>query len=159
MSDGPRARPLTCPDSNMPQTTIVRLMLAAAFGAVAAVSLPGVSGAQEAARPIPRGGRWQLRLAGGAYLFDVRPLRATGDSLVVARLDSAPAAHTVAVTEIEELRLVQPSLLRFQSGAESPFGELAGSEDVVFSLTGVDAAERRRILEEVLLAAAEPAGR
>lgn len=136
-------------------------MLAAACSVVAAATVPAVSAAQEAAaRPIPRGGRWQLRLASGAYLFDVRPLRATTDSLVVARLDSAPPApHTVALAEIDELRLVQPSLLRFQSGAESPFGELGGAEDVVFSLTGVDGAERRRILDEVLRAAAEPAGR
>lgn len=141
----------------MPQRKFACLMLAAVLGAAA---VPAGAAAQDAARPIPRGGRWQLRLASGAYLFDVRPVRATADSLVVARLDSAPAApRTVALADIEELRLVQPSLLRFQSGAESPFGELGGSDDVVFSLAGVDGAERRRILDEVLRAAAEPAGR
>lgn len=140
--------------------SFLRLVLAATLGTVAAVALPRPVAAQDAARPIPRGGRWQLRLAGGAYLFDVRPVRATADSLVVARLDSAPAPpQAVPLAQIEELRLVQPTLLRFQSGADSPFGELAGSEDVVFSLAGVDAAERRRIVDEVLRAAAEPARR
>ena len=143
-----------------PRPPLLRFVLAAALGAAASAALPRAVPAQEAARPIPRGGRWQLRLVSGGYLFDVRPLRATADSLVVARLDTTPApARAVSLSEIEELRLIQPSLLRFQSGAENPFGELGGSEDVVFSLAGVDPAERRRIVDEVLRAAAEPAGR
>ena len=124
-----------------------------AGAALVAALLPAALGAQASARAIPRADRWQVRLAGGAYVFDVRPVRATGDSLVVARLDTAPAvSRSLALAEIEELRLVQPSLLTFQSGAESPFGELAGASDVVFSLTGVDAAERRRIVAEVIAA-------
>jgi hypothetical protein len=136
-----------------------RVALAAAACCIAA-ALPAAAWAQDAARPIPRGGRWQLRLTNGGYLFDVRPVSAAGDSLVVARLDTAPAVtRALALAEVEELRLVQPSTLRFQAGAESPFGELVGADDVVFSLAGVAADERRRIVDEVLRAAASPGAR
>jgi hypothetical protein len=115
-----------------------------------------------AAPAIPRGNRWQLQLTSGAYLFDVRPLRAAGDSLVVTRLDSTPAPPvTLALAEIEELRLVQPTELSFVGlgggRAQNPYGELMGAGDVVFPLAGVDAAERRRIVAEVVRAAAVPA--
>ena len=122
-----------------------------ARAALAAALFPAAAAAQAAAPTLPRADRWQLKLATGSYLFDVRPVRATPDSLTVARLDTAASA-TLALDQIEELRLVQPSTLRFQTGAPSPFGELVGADDVVFTLIGVDAAERRRIVDEVLRA-------
>ncbi len=129
----------------------VNAILVATLGAAA---FPALCAAQSGTPPLPRDGRWQLRLASGVYLFDVRPVHAAGDSLVVARLDTLPAAtQAVAIADIAELRLVQPSTLQFQTGAESPFGELVGAGDVIFSLTGVNAAERRRIVDEVLRAA------
>ena len=133
-----------------------------ALAALAAALLPAVAAAQAAGQPLARADRWQLKLASGSYLFDVRPTRATPDSLTVARLDTAGSA-TLGLDQIEELRLVQPSMLRFQTGAPSPFGELVGADDVVFTLAGVDGAERRRIVDEVLrasrTAAAAPATR
>lgn len=132
--------------------------IALAVGLLAAASSPVQAQGTSATPPLPRGARWQLRLASGTYLFDVRPVRATTDSLVVARLDTAAAAtRTVALDDVEELRLVQPSMLDFQTGAQSPFAEIGGANDVVFSLVGVDAAERRRIVAEVLSASGDGA--
>ena len=148
-----------------PALATIALAAASVFAPPQAGAQAGVTGAPgpapNAAPTIPRGDRWQLHLTSGAYLFDVRPLRAAGDSLVVTRLDSTPAPSvTLALAEIEELRLVQPTELSFVGlgggGPQNPYGELMGAGDVVFPLAGVDAAERRRIVAEVLRAATVP---
>ena len=134
-----------------------------ACAVLAAVAFPALAAAQSAARPVPRADRWQIRLTTGGYVYDVRPVRASDDSLTVARLDTAGSA-TLALDDVEEMRLVQPSTLRFQTGAPSPFGELVGADDVVFTLAGLPPAERRQIVGDVLRAsrdagAARPAPR
>ncbi len=138
---------------------MLRRLARAAFQLVLAAALPAAAAAQTVAQPVPRGDRWQLRRAGGEYLYDVRPVGTRGDSLVIVRLDSmAVPPMTIALADLEEVRLVQPSLLVFGAGApENPFGELGGAGDVIFPLAGAEMVERRRMVAEALSSAAAAA--
>jgi hypothetical protein len=115
-----------------------------------AVGAPATAGAQAGAdaggRP-RRPDRWQVQLAGGQYLWDVRLLRESGDSLVVSQADSSVS---VPLQDIQQLRLIRATEMRAGAGTREALGALSGANDEVFDLTVADAEERRRIVRQIL---------
>ncbi len=91
--------------------------------------------------------RWQLTLQNDSLLWDVRLVSLDGDSLTYRQADST---GVVAVGEIRELRLFQPSELQLGT-AGAAFGALSGSDDLVFDMTLLDFADRLRTVQQVFL--------
>ena len=70
----------------------------------------------------PHSERWQLTFAGESYLWDVRLVRLTGDTLVVRSRDSL---ITTSVDSLAELRLLPETVLKVGDGHRSGVGALA----------------------------------
>jgi len=94
-----------------------------------------------------RGGRWQLTLTSGKILWDLHLVKLAGDTLVVGHADTT---HAFAISQLDELRLVQKSKRSITPEAGRYGGVLGGGDDVVYRLTLYDLAERRQILRQVL---------
>jgi len=91
--------------------------------------------------------RWQLTLADGSYLWDVRLVRLDGDSIHVRGRDSTAA---VSVGQVNELRLIRKSEIQLGTpgGAMSA---LTGADDDVYDLTPLEFADRLRAVQKVFL--------
>jgi hypothetical protein len=116
-----------------------------------AASTPASADAQAPADtggPPRRPDRWQVQVAGGQYLWDVRLVRLSGDSLVVTQSDSVVA---VPLADIGELRLMRPTEMRVGGGAREALGALSGADDEVFDLSTADVEERRRVVRQILV--------
>ena len=116
-----------------------------------AASTPASADAQapaDAGGPPRRPDRWQVQVAGGQYLWDVRLVRLSGDSLVVSQSDSVV---TVPLADIGELRLMHPTEMRVGGGAREALGALSGADDEVFDLSTADVEERRRVVQQILV--------
>ncbi|MGH7518886.1 MAG: hypothetical protein ACREOC_15720 [Gemmatimonadales bacterium] len=91
--------------------------------------------------------RWQLTLADGSYLWDVRLVKLEGDSIHTRRGDSVAV---VSVAQVNELRLIRKS--EMQLGA--PGGAMAaliGADDEVYDLTPLEFADRLRAVQKIFL--------
>jgi len=119
------------------------LMLAAGLAAPELLAAQANDTARDAAKPGP----WQIRLANGEYLWEVRLLRASGDSLVLEQPDSTFA---VSLEDLDELRMVRTSEMRLGAGAHEAFGALSGANDAVYPLAVATPEERRRIVRQIL---------
>jgi len=96
------------------------------------------------------GGRWQLTLEDGSYVWDIRLIGLQGDSLSIFQADTAAE---VPVAQITEIRLLQATEVQLGSpdAAAATMAALSGQDDEVFDLQTLDFAARldmiRRILE------------
>jgi hypothetical protein len=115
----------------------VSLLIVLATGATPAVS-------QTSAAP----DRWQVTLADGRILWDVRLVKLEGESLHVRRADSLAV---VSVSQVTELRLIKKSEMRLGEGAAGAMAALMGSDDEVYDLTPLEFADRLRAVQKVFL--------
>lgn len=109
------------------------------------LSGPGVAAAQGRADD-----RWQVGLDGGGFLWDIRLVRLTGDSLVFRQADTL---GVVRVERIRELRLIRKSEMRMGEGAGAggAMNALLGGDDEVYDLVTLDFAGRIRALQQIFL--------
>ena len=86
----------------------------------------------------------------GGYLWDIRLVRLTGDSLVFRQADTL---GVVSVEHIRELRLIRKSELRIGEGAGGggAMSALLGGDDEVYDLVTLDFAGRIRAIQQVFL--------
>ena len=92
--------------------------------------------------------RWQVTLADGRILWDVRLVKLEGESLHVRRADSLAV---VSVSQVTELRLIKKSEIRLGEGAAGAMAALMGSDDEVYDLTPLEFADRLRAVQKVFL--------
>jgi hypothetical protein len=120
---------------------------------LAVAAAPGAAQSRGDARRDARGDargdadRWQLTLANGEYLWDVRLVKLSGDSLQVRRGDSVA---TVSVGQVNELRLIRKSELR-PGDAGGAMAALMGADDEVYDLTPLGFADRVRVVQKIFL--------
>jgi hypothetical protein len=93
-----------------------------------------------------RADRWQILLNDGRYLYEAHLVRASGDSLVVTQPGDTLA---LALDDIDELRLVQPSA-RPVGTTRNTFNGLTGMDDAVYKFARLAPAERRQLVAELL---------
>jgi hypothetical protein len=108
----------------------------------------GAVSAGPAARVAPTqpGDRWQLTLADGTILWEIRLVRFSHDTLVVRHADST---YAFPIARVDELRLVQKSVRRMGPEAGRYGGVLGGTDDEVYRLTLYSVSERRQIVEQL----------
>lgn len=92
--------------------------------------------------------RWQIALESGDYVWDIRLLRLSGDSLLYRQADTIGAAR---VSQIRELRLIRKSVVRLGEGGGGAMSALTGSDDEVYDMVTMDFATRLRTIQQVLL--------
>jgi len=96
----------------------------------------------------PDDDRWQIGLDNGAYVWDIRLIRLSGDSLVYRQADTLGAVN---VNQIKELRLIRKSEFRMGEGAAGAMNALMGGDDEVYDLLALDFAERIRAIQQIFL--------
>jgi hypothetical protein len=110
----------------------------------------GLAGAAEAAlaqSPRSADDRWQLTLADGTYLWDVRLVKLDADSIHTRRGDSLAV---VWVGQVNELRLIRKSEMQLGTPGGA-MAALTGADDEVYDLTPLDFADRLRAVQKIFL--------
>ncbi|HTS90297.1 MAG TPA: hypothetical protein VMG41_17545 [Gemmatimonadales bacterium] len=94
--------------------------------------------------------RWQIALESGEYLWDLRLVRLSGDSLIFRQADTV---GSVSVQLVKELRLIRKTEVRLglPGGGGGAMAALTGSDDEVYDMTTMDYAARIRTVQQVLL--------
>lgn len=110
-----------------------------------ALGLPRVAAGQDAA-PTDTD-RWQITTEAGDYIWDIRLLKLSGDTLFYRQADTVGRAR---VEKIRELRLIRKTVMRSGEGAMQT-AALTGSDDEMFDLGNLDFAARLRAIQQVLL--------
>lgn len=123
----------------------MRSMIVAAAGA-ALLLAPGVAAAQDAA-PIDTD-RWQIQTESGDYIWDIRLLRLSGDTLIFKQADTVGRAR---VDQIRELRLIRKTVVRGGGEGAMQTSALTGADDEIFDLGPLDFAARLRAIQQVFL--------
>jgi hypothetical protein len=95
----------------------------------------------------PADDRWQLTLADGSYLWDVRLVKLTGDSIHARRGDSLAV---VSVGQVNELRLIRKSEVQLGTPGGA-MAALTGADDEVYDLTPLEFADRLRVVQKIFL--------
>ena len=96
-----------------------------------------------------RDDRWQIALESGEYIWDIRLVRLTGDSLVYRRADSVGA---VSVQRIGELRLIRKTEFRVGTDGGGALPALMGADDEIYAFAPLDYTARIRAVQQILLA-------
>jgi hypothetical protein len=91
--------------------------------------------------------RWQLTLADGSYLWDVRLVKLAGDTIHVRGRDSTAA---VTVAQVNELRLIRKSEMQLGTPGGA-MAALTGADDEVYDLTPLEFADRLRAVQKIFL--------
>lgn len=117
-----------------------RLAAAAALTLALASPLTGQA-------PAPGPDRWQLTLTDQSYIWDVRLVRLTGDTLTVTARDSIISAPIGSITEI---RLLPETILRVGDGHRSAIGALGDNNAPIFDLAKLPIAARRKTIQALL---------
>jgi hypothetical protein len=91
--------------------------------------------------------RWQLTLADGSYLWDVRLVKLDGDSIHTRRGDSVAV---VSVAQVNELRLIRKSEMQLGTPGGA-MAALTGADDEVYDLTPLEFADRLRAVQRIFL--------
>lgn len=91
--------------------------------------------------------RWQLTLADGSYLWDVRLVKLEGDSIHTRGRDSAAV---VSVRQVNELRLIRKSEIQLGTPGGA-MAALTGADDEVYDLTPLEFADRVRAVQKIFL--------
>ena len=99
--------------------------------------------------------RWQITLANGDYIWDIRLVKLDGDKLLFRQADTT---GSVEVGKINELRLIQKSEVRIAEGAAAAFGALTGADDEVYDMQAMDCAANLRAIQQVFLLHPPPPG-
>lgn len=93
--------------------------------------------------------RWQIQTAKGDYIWDIRLLRLSGDTLLFKQADTIGRAR---VDQISELRLIRKTIVRAGLGeAGMATAALTGSDDEIYDLGPLDFAARLRAIQQVFL--------
>ncbi len=94
--------------------------------------------------------RWQIAVESGDYIWDIRLVRLTGDSLVYRQLDSV---GTVSVQQIKEMRLIRKTTMRIgeDAGAGGAMAALTGADDEVYDFQTLDYPARLRAIQQIRL--------
>ena len=95
------------------------------------------------------GGRWQLTLEDGSYVWDIRLIGLQGDSLSVLQADTVAE---VPVAQITEVRLLEATEVQVGSpdAAAATMAALTGQNDEVFDMQTLDFAARLDMLRRIL---------
>lgn len=96
----------------------------------------------------PDDDRWQITTEAGAYIWDIRLVKLTGDTLTFRQADTL---GTVGVAQIKELRLIRKSEMRLGEGTAGAMGALTGGDDEVYDMTVLDFPARLRTVQQILL--------
>jgi hypothetical protein len=122
----------------------MRTFAVAAVGTLLLLA-PRAARAQDSTRTDPD--RWQIQTETGDYIWDIRLLRLSGDTLLFQQADTIGRAR---VDQIRELRLIRKVVVRM---GESPMstGALTGAGDEIFDLGPLDFAARLRAIQQVFL--------
>jgi hypothetical protein len=102
------------------------------------------TGARDAGAPDDR---WQLTLADGSYLWDVRLVKLAGDTIHVRGRDSTAA---VTVAQVNEFRLIRKSEMQLGTPGGA-MAALTGADDEVYDLTPLEFADRLRAVQKIFL--------
>jgi hypothetical protein len=122
----------------------MRTLAVAAVGTLLFLAPRGVQ-AQDSTRA--DSDRWQIQTESGEYIWDIRLLRLSGDTLLFQQADTIGRTR---VDQIRELRLIRKVVVRM---GESPMstGALTGAGDEIFDLGPLDFAARLRAIQQVFL--------
>lgn len=96
------------------------------------------------------GDRWQIQLENGEYIWDIRLVRLSADTLVFRQADTLGYAM---IANIVELRLLQKTTVHPDGDdrqAET-MAALMGGNDEVYDLRTQDFATRLRTIQQLLL--------
>jgi hypothetical protein len=92
--------------------------------------------------------RWQIGLESGDYLWDLRLVRLSGDSLVFRQADTL---GSVSMQSVKELRLIRKTEVHLGEAGGGARAALTGGDDEVYDLNTMDYAARIRTVQQVLL--------
>jgi len=93
--------------------------------------------------------RWQITTESGDYIWDIRLVRLSGDSLFFRQADST---GSITVARITELRLIRKTEVRLGDGAGGLMAALTGADDEVYDFRTLDFSGRIRAIQQALLA-------
>lgn len=122
-----------------------RIIWSTAFAV--ALLLPRAAAAQDDAPPIDTD-RWQITTESGDYIWDIRLIKLSGDTLIFRQADTLGGAK---VETIRELRLIRKTVIRGGGDGAMQTAALTGSNDEIFDLGTLDFAARLRAIQQVLL--------
>jgi hypothetical protein len=109
---------------------------------------PSVAAAQDDAPPADTD-RWQIQTETGDYIWDIRLLKLSGDTLLFKQADTVGRAR---IDQIRELRLIRKVVVRSGAGEGGmAAAALTGSGDEIFDLGPLDFAARLRAIQQVFL--------
>jgi hypothetical protein len=91
--------------------------------------------------------RWQLTLNDQSYLWNVRLVRLSGDTLTVRSPDSLIAAP---IQEITAIQLLGETILRVGDGHRSGIGALGDNTSPIIDLAPLALIARRRAIQALL---------
>jgi hypothetical protein len=101
------------------------------------------------AQTVAEDDRWQVATESGDYIWDIRLVRLSGDSLVFRKSDSL---GTVQVQQIREMRLIRKTTMRVgEAGGGSALAALTGADDEVYDFQTLDFPARLRAIQQILL--------
>jgi hypothetical protein len=93
--------------------------------------------------------RWQITTESGDYIWDIRLVRLSGDSLFFRQADSTGA---ITVARITELRLIRKTEVHMGEGPGGLMAALTGADDEVYDFQTLDFSGRIRAIQQALLA-------
>ena len=97
--------------------------------------------------PAPTPDRWQLTLDDQSYLWNVRLIRLSHDSLIVHTRDSLVATP---IQDISTIQLLTETVLRVGDGHRSGIGALGDNNSPVVDLTSLALSVRRQRIQALL---------
>lgn len=115
--------------------------------AVALLLAPAVAAAQEEDAPVDTD-RWQIQTEAGDYIWDIRLLKLSGDTLLFKQADTVGRAK---VAQIRELRLIRKTVVHGAGEGGGAAAALTGSNDEIYDLGTLDFAARVRAIQQVFL--------
>lgn len=92
--------------------------------------------------------RWQIQTESGDYIWDIRLLKLSGDTLLFKQADTIGRAR---VDQIRELRLIRKTVVRGGADGAMQTAALTGSNDEIFDFGPLDFAARLRAIQQVFL--------
>lgn len=128
------------------QRTVALALAVAAAACGRSQPAPGPAAAAGAAPAPARVDRWQILLNDGRYLYEADLVAAAGDSVTVTQPGDTVA---LALADIDELRLVQPSA-RPAADNRNTFNGLTGMDDAVYKFARLERDEQRRVVAELV---------
>lgn len=97
--------------------------------------------------------RWQLTLNDQSYVWNVRLVRLSGDTLIVRSRDSLVS---LPIRDIKEIQLLGETILRVQDGHRSGIGALGDNNSPIVDLASLALTARRERLQALVDHEASP---